>query len=608
MTAGKLASINPGATTNTFLYRCPIDRATSSVLNITNTGGSSGTYRVGIRDYDQVVTLDSSSYSFRKGNVVTSYLLEVTPGLQTSSLTPGDLVTLSDNAGSFRFSDILKPTDTVVIPTKLKSIGSATVDTFENSFAVGDTLTGDYGLTALVYAYSDGNLKLEIDNITDLTTTFYVSGDYSINVGPTAGDLLNIDNELMTISSVAGTQLNQLTVTRGSLGTTAAAHLAGSVSKYIRSTINTTTLSADITDTVATTVNVVSAESTIPGIVGSYIRINDEIMLVLSRNVDELTVERGSLGTTASTHTSGDTVTKYTDEGFASLQFFADGETVSNGVYSTTMVVGNSSSIVYSPADKFVYDLSGTGDFSLPGSLTLNIDRTYRFTQEDSSNTDHPLRFSASENGADYSTGVLLNGTPGSAGSYTQISVTSATPLSLYTKCSTDSGEGLAVTINADPFYSEIYVYDVEGEIDNTDAFETNTGSNDVISVTSGPYGYVHDFSGSDLKISLGINSSAFAGSDEFYDTPRTPNSDRAIATVSSVTTSTDINTEDYIDYGTSLNSTTSAQKTSIVVGPGQSIVVYASSGDFSFLLNGFEDNTSDFQVLHYERIFQQGE
>ena len=72
MTAGKLASVKPAATTNTFLYRAPITTATSAVLNVVNQSGSGATYRAALRDYDQVLTLDASSYKYRKGNVVCS--------------------------------------------------------------------------------------------------------------------------------------------------------------------------------------------------------------------------------------------------------------------------------------------------------------------------------------------------------------------------------------------------------------------------------------------------------------------------------------------------------------------------------------------------------
>ena len=61
---------------------------------------------------------------------------------------------------------------------------------------------------------------------------------------------------------------------------------------------------------------------------------------------------------------------------------------------------------------------------------------TYRFNQEDSSNSGHPLAFylDAAKNTA-YTTGVTTNGTAGNSGAYTQIVVSDTTPQRLYYQC-----------------------------------------------------------------------------------------------------------------------------------------------------------------------------
>jgi hypothetical protein len=599
MTAGKLAAVKPAATTNTFLYRCPIDKAASAVLNVVNQSGSTASYRVGLRDYDQTLTLDSSSYKLRKGNVVSAYTLTVTPGVQASSLTPGDLITLSNNNATFKYLDFVKPTSTINIPVKVETIGTASVSAVSGgSFAVGNTLTGTNGLTAEVFYYNSTNntLQLKISNITNSSTSFRVSGD---GTAVATSDLLNIDNELVTVTAKTG---NSLTVTRASVGTTAAAHTAGASVKIVRPTASTTTLSAAITDIAATSIDVTSATAASLS-VGDYILIGTEFLLITAIATNTLTVSRGTLGTTAATALNGATVTRHTDQGFVSLQYFANGETLDNGSGVTASAsVGNASARVYNPATRFTYDINSTGSFSLPPSISLNVDRTYRFTQTDSSNTGEALGFKLSAEGAAYTTGVTTNGTAGSAGSYTQIVVSTTTPTSLFT-AGTTSGIGTSISKDSNPLYTQIYIYDVEGTVVATDSFETGTGSNDVVTVTSGAYGYVYSYSGTSLKVSLGLNSVAFTSSVTFYDSPRTTADSRSIATVSSVTTATDINAEDYLFYGKSLSANTTDKNTSIVIGPGQSLVVYSSAADLNYSLNGFEDSTNDFDIYLYNRV-----
>ena len=82
--------------------------------------------------------------------------------------------------------------------------------------------------------------------------------------------------------------------------------------------------------------------------------------------------------------------------------------------------------------------------------LTLTPGRTYRFDQADSSNSGHPLRFYLEANKTtSFSTGVTINGTAGSSGAYTEITVTDTTPQILHYQCSAHGFMGNSVQANS---------------------------------------------------------------------------------------------------------------------------------------------------------------
>jgi len=79
--------------------------------------------------------------------------------------------------------------------------------------------------------------------------------------------------------------------------------------------------------------------------------------------------------------------------------------------------------------------------------LKLIPRNTYRFDQADSSNSGHPLRFYLDiDKSTEYTNGVTTNGTPGSAGAYTQIVVGDDTPPTLFYQCSAHANMGWAAT------------------------------------------------------------------------------------------------------------------------------------------------------------------
>ncbi|QBX32588.1 MAG: hypothetical protein GOVbin2604_40 [Gammaproteobacteria virus GOV_bin_2604] len=93
-------------------------------------------------------------------------------------------------------------------------------------------------------------------------------------------------------------------------------------------------------------------------------------------------------------------------------------------------------------------------DFRQLMPTALHKGFTYIFDQSDSSNNNHPLRFSTTPNGShaggsEYTDGVTVVGTPGQAGAYTQIVVADNAPSQLYTYCINHSGMGFSVSVEA---------------------------------------------------------------------------------------------------------------------------------------------------------------
>jgi len=79
--------------------------------------------------------------------------------------------------------------------------------------------------------------------------------------------------------------------------------------------------------------------------------------------------------------------------------------------------------------------------------ITLLPGKTYRFDQADSSNSSHPLRFYLEVGKTNqFTNNVTTNGTAGSAGAYTEITIVDTTPIVLHYQCSVHSNMGNAVS------------------------------------------------------------------------------------------------------------------------------------------------------------------
>jgi len=79
--------------------------------------------------------------------------------------------------------------------------------------------------------------------------------------------------------------------------------------------------------------------------------------------------------------------------------------------------------------------------------ITLVPGKTYRFDQSDSTNSGHPLRFYLEVGKTnEFTNNVTTNGTAGSAGAYTEITIVDTTPIVLHYQCSVHSNMGNAVS------------------------------------------------------------------------------------------------------------------------------------------------------------------
>ena len=109
---------------------------------------------------------------------------------------------------------------------------------------------------------------------------------------------------------------------------------------------------------------------------------------------------------------------------------------------TTTTVPQTTTSIVVTVANNGQgfneYFLNGAQD----STLNVTTGNKYRFDLSDSSNSGHPLRFSATQNGSEYSSNVMTSGTAGTTGAYIEIEITSDTPTQLYIYCENHFGMG----------------------------------------------------------------------------------------------------------------------------------------------------------------------
>jgi len=118
------------------------------------------------------------------------------------------------------------------------------------------------------------------------------------------------------------------------------------------------------------------------------------------------------------------------------------------GVFGSRQNVGYAVT-VYNDGGGNKYYIDGVKQDTVTGLIR---GATYTFDQSDSTNSNHPLRFSITDNGThtgggvQYTDGNVQGGTPGSAGAATTITVPHDAPNTLYYYCANHSGMGGSIT------------------------------------------------------------------------------------------------------------------------------------------------------------------
>jgi len=566
MTAGKLAAVKPAATTNTTLYRCPTTVTGSTVVNVCNQSGSAATYRVALNDYDQVLHLsgpetenggeNASSFKFAKGNPVSAYKIKLIPGYRYSEAIPGTEVTTT-NAATFKILDVFRPTTDVTYYTIVEEVSPMALETgtLAGTFQGGETVTGSVsGLTAVYRGGDELEINLNFTDVTNSATTFKVSRNTGLADGmyltlgsadntPSAGEIVSID------ASGINTSTNELTVTRGVLGTTAAVIPAGTYANAWSSSATVTTI--DEGATYAAGDQTLTVTDSTGFISGGFALIDNEIIGITDVNGNDLTVERGRYGTSDVDHNNGVNVTLLTDNGVYLANYFTEGETLTGSTSNATADVDYDTATAAAISTKYLSTTTNSGtDHVVIDNPSLSIDRKYIWDLSDASCANYPMKFSADAEdgpnsepaGTEYTQGVSKVGTAGQSGAFTSIDVGENTPTSLFayadgTPAGSTTGVGFTFAVNPDPTYEEIFIYDVAGEaLAAADTFTVNNTTQTILAngVTVGPYGYVMGFDSAKahLKVAISPGSANFAVNDVFLDTPTLNNGTRVEATV----------------------------------------------------------------------------
>ncbi len=161
-------------------------------------------------------------------------------------------------------------------------------------------------------ATDSASLKNAIDTA-QYTNTLFSGSDTTLTVKAAtdiaSNDYLLIDAEIMTVTAING---NDLSVLRAQLNTAGTTHAAGAAITLIEDAGTTTDLNQGATLSAGATSVTVQSATTLAVQINDYLKIESEIIRVSAIAGDVLTVTRGELNTTASSHSDGVAINRLT--------------------------------------------------------------------------------------------------------------------------------------------------------------------------------------------------------------------------------------------------------------------------------------------------------
>jgi len=151
---GLLAQSTPAAATDTLLYSASVTESASAMLKIAN-DGTGAAYRVAVRDYDQELALDASTYKLHKGDVITSYRVQIDTAVAAGTFPAGTQFTSSDGEKKLKFESFYIPALTTIFVKEIE-IRDFALESVTGTFNAGDTITkGTGGDTTTAVLFSD---------------------------------------------------------------------------------------------------------------------------------------------------------------------------------------------------------------------------------------------------------------------------------------------------------------------------------------------------------------------------------------------------------------------------------------------------------------------